>query len=149
MQNKTRPTIKLDDYFAVFDTGSSMLILDLPDSIIRNKFGGILLSSKTSIINGIGQQSNAKYYRLSHFSFGKITFKNIIAVQAPILDKSTDILIGACLYGGGTIYEINSGNNTIHFKYPKHIFYSNALWTKDSSGIWRKIDLINGKLQYL
>lgn len=143
----TRPTIDICSLQAVIDTGSSLPILDLDDDVILSLFGGKPLDYNKDI-KGIGS-SPGRLFILDHFSFGKISFRNIIAFQSKINDDDADILLGATMYGAGTKVTIDSGNNIVHFEYPDDIAKSHSLWSKNPNGIWRMIDYRNGHFVYL
>lgn len=143
VRNQTRPTIRLYQVQAVIDTGSSIPIIDMDSCAIEKIFGGQKLSVQRNV-NGIGS-SIGELYRLSEFRFGDMVFHNIIALQAKIMDANADILLGSCMYGGGTKCVIDTENDSVSFMYPDNVVLSHSLWNKDKFGIWRQLDFQDGK----
>ena len=141
---RTKPTIRLYDVRVLIDTGSSIPMMDLPESVIMNEFGGRLIAENqlTSGIGGDGKPN--KLYRLKHFDVGGLDFVNIPFELADLRKFGIDILLPSSMFGQDSVLTIDRRNDVLIIDVTEMAYHAKCLWRRDAKG-WHPYDYVEGK----
>ena len=129
----------------MLDPGAELPIFGVSDRAIISMVDGVKVSEEISI-SGFGGKGVSKFslYILKHFELGKMTYKNIPIAVGDTASVSVDIVLGATMFGAGTVCVIDTAKDTVSIQYSDRAEKEGCLWKKDKNNVWKRLSFENG-----